>query len=207
MDGTIVDTEPYWIAAEHALVAEYQGTWTAEDAHSIVGFDLLDAAVQLRDRGGVDLDPHAIVERLLDRVVASCRDALPWRPGAQALLVEARDAGIPCVLVTMSWRRLADAVIDAAPAGAFVGSVTGDEVSAGKPSPEPYLRAAEMLGLTPAACLAIEDSPTGIESAVSAGCPTVAVPNVVAVPDRDDITVVPTLEGHSLADLHTLATS
>ena len=70
MDGTLVDTEPYWIASEHALVAEFGGTWTGEDAHSIVGFDLLDAAMELRVRGGVRLEPVEIVERLLDSVIA-----------------------------------------------------------------------------------------------------------------------------------------
>ena len=142
MDGTLVDTEPYWIACEHELVAEFDGTWTSADAHSIVGFDLLDAAVELRDRGGVRLDPHAIVERLLDGVIARAARELPWRPGAARLLAECAAAGVPCALVTMSWRRLADAVIAAAPAGSFAASVTGDEVTNGKPDPEPYLAAA-----------------------------------------------------------------
>ncbi|MEL6891889.1 MAG: HAD hydrolase-like protein, partial [Actinomycetota bacterium] len=48
MDGTLVDTEPYWIASERELAAEFGGRWTEDDAHSIVGFDLLDAADQLR---------------------------------------------------------------------------------------------------------------------------------------------------------------
>lgn len=149
MDGTIVDSEPYWIASEHALVAEFGGTWGAEDAHSVVGFDLLDAAVELRDRGGVDLEPPVIVDRLLDSVIAKCAEELPWRPGARELLIEARDAGVPCVLVTMSWRRLADAVLAEAPQGVFVGSVTGDEVANGKPAPDPYLAAAELIGVDP----------------------------------------------------------
>ena len=68
MDGTLVDTEPYWISCEHALVDEFGGTWSDADAHSVVGFDLLDAAAQLRDRGGVRMDPPQIVERLLDGV-------------------------------------------------------------------------------------------------------------------------------------------
>jgi len=201
MDGTIVDSEPYWIESEHALVAEFGGTWGSEDAHSVVGFDLLDAAVELRDRGGVELDPPEIVERLLDSVIAKCAVELPWRPGARDLLIEARDAGVPCVLVTMSWRRFADAVLAASPPGVFVGSVTGDEVSNGKPAADPYLAAASLVGADPADCLAIEDSPTGVASALAAGCRTVAVPHVVAVEPRPGLTVVPTLADVSLADL------
>ncbi len=201
MDGTIVDSEPYWIATEHELVAEYGGTWTPADAHSIVGFDLLDAATELRDRGGVAMDPPAIVARLLDGVVAKCREHLPWRPGARDLLIEAAAAGLPCVLVTMSWRLFADAVLDEAPEDAFVGSVTGDEVENGKPAPDPYLAAAALVGVEPGDCVAIEDSPTGVASAMAAGCRTFAVPHVVAVEPRSGLTILDTLDGVTLADL------
>jgi HAD superfamily hydrolase (TIGR01509 family) len=201
MDGTIVDSEPYWIASEYALVAEFGGSWSPEDAHSVVGFDLLDAAVELQTRGGVELEPTEIVERLLDSVIARCAAELPWRPGARELLIEARDAGIPCVLVTMSWRRLADAVLAEAPRGVFAGSVTGDEVANGKPAPDPYLAAAAMVAADPADCLAIEDSPTGVASALAAGCRTVVVPHVVDVAPRAGLIVVPTLAGVHLADL------
>ena len=201
MDGTIVDSEPYWMATEHELVAEFGGTWTPEDAESIVGFDLLDAGAALRDRGGVPMEPAAIVERLLDGVIAKTLEQLNWRPGAKELLIEAREAHVPCVLVTMSWRRFADAVIEAAPDGAFIGSITGDEVERGKPAPDPYLAAAELIGVDPGDCVAIEDSPTGVASALAAGCRTIAVPHVVDVEPRQGLTIWPDLSGRTLADL------
>jgi HAD superfamily hydrolase (TIGR01509 family) len=201
MDGTIVDSEPYWIETEHQLVEEFGGTWDAEDAHSLVGFDLLDAAEVLRDRGGVDLEPPQLVERLLDGVVAKCRTDLPWRPGARSLLIEAREAGLPCVLVTMSWRRFADVVLSEVPEGVFAGSITGDEVANGKPSPDPYLAAAALVGFDPSQCLAIEDSPTGVASAMAAGCRTIAVPHVVPVQPRPGLVIIDSLDGYRLADL------
>jgi beta-phosphoglucomutase-like phosphatase (HAD superfamily) len=201
MDGTIVDSEPYWIAMEGELVAEFGGSWGPDDAHSIVGFDLLDAAVELRDRGGVELAPSVIVERLLDGVIAKCEAHLPWRPGARDLLIEARDRDVPCVLVTMSWRRFADAVIAAAPPGVFTGSITGDEVVNGKPAPDPYLAAAALVGVDPSECVAIEDSPTGVASALAAGCRTVAVPHVVDVAPRPGLTIWPDLADRTFADL------
>jgi HAD superfamily hydrolase (TIGR01509 family) len=201
MDGTLVDTEPYWIECEHALVAEFGGTWTDADAHSIIGFALLDSAHELRVRGGVDLPEPEIVERLLDGVVARVAERLPWRPGAPELLEECRAAGVPCALVTMSWRRLADAVIAAAPPGSFAASVTGDEVTNGKPHPEPYLAAAAALGVDPADCTAIEDSPTGCASALAAGCATLGVPHVVPVAAAPGLTLVDSLEEVGLADL------
>ena len=204
MDGTLVDTEPYWFATEFELVAEFGGTWTDADAHSLVGFDLLASAHELRTRGGVQLEPVALVERLIDGVIARVADELPWRPGAPELLAECVAAGVPCVLVTMSWRRLADALIAAAPAGSFVASVTGDEVSNGKPHPEPYLAAAAKLGVDPADCVAIEDSPTGVASALAAGCATLGVPHVVPVAAASELTLVDSLVGVGLSDLRRL---
>ena len=69
MDGTLVDTEPYWIAAEYALIEEHGGTWSDEHAMNLVGSDLIDSGRYLREHSGIDLEPAEIVEELLDRVV------------------------------------------------------------------------------------------------------------------------------------------
>jgi len=207
MDGTLVDTEPFWFDAEFELVAEFDGTWTEADAHSLVGFDLFASAHELRTRGGVCLEPVEVVERLLDRVISRVAEQLPWRPGAPELLAECVAAGVPCVLVTMSWRRLADALIASAPAGSFVASITGDEVRKGKPDPEPYLAAAAVLGVDPVDCVAIEDSPTGVASALAAGCATLGVPHVVPVAAAPGLTLVDSLVGVGLADLRRLRAS
>jgi HAD superfamily hydrolase (TIGR01509 family) len=204
MDGTLVDTEPYWFESEFELVEEFGGTWSEADALSLVGFDLLDAAHELRTRGSVRLEPEEVVARLLDAVAERIANGLPWRPGAPELLAACTAAEIPCVLVTMSWRRLANAVIAAAPAGSFVGSITGDEVSHGKPHPEPYLAAAATLGLDPSVCVAIEDSPTGVASALAAGCATLGVPHVVPVAAAPGLTLVDSLVDVGVADLRGL---
>jgi HAD superfamily hydrolase (TIGR01509 family) len=205
MDGTLVDTEPYWMRAESELVAAHGGTWTEADARAVVGFDLLDSAAYLQRVGGVDMDPVAIVELMMDRVIEQMADDPPWQPGAVALLDALRDAGIPCVLVTMSWRRLATAVVDLLPPGTFAGAVVGDEVPRGKPHPDPYLAAAGLLGVEPGACIALEDSPTGARSAQAAGCRVVAVPHVVDVPADLVDAVVPSLADVDVAMLRRLA--
>ena len=193
MDGTIVDTEPYWIECEYELVAEFGGEWDQEKAHSMVGNDLRVSAAILRDRGGVDLPLDDIVNRLLDGVIERVQRRVPWRPGARDTLAALRVAGIPCALVTMSWKRFADAVVDALPPGTFAVVITGDEVQRGKPHPEPYIAAADALGVRAKDCVAIEDSPTGIRSAVAAGCRTFAIPNVVDIPNGRGYTVVRSL--------------
>ena len=201
MDGTLVDTEPSWIDAEYALVAEHGGSWSDEHAHALVGSPLLVSAEYIRRHGGVDLPPAVIVEELLDRVVAEVRRAVPWRPGARELLLSLHAAGVPCALVTMSYARLADAVVGALPAGVFAAVVPGDQVRHGKPHPEPYLTAAQRLGVAPQECVAIEDSPPGVRSAQAAGAAVVAVPHVVPIPPGPGRVVVDTLEGLSPAGL------
>ena len=94
MDGTLVDTEPYWIAAEYALVESFGGTWSDEHAHSLVGNALIDSAVYIREHGGVALDPPDIVDRLLADVVAATEREIPWRPGARELIAELAAHGV-----------------------------------------------------------------------------------------------------------------
>ena len=197
MDGTLVDTEPYWFASERDLVDEFgHGDWPDEMAQQMVGFDLRDAAAFLQANGGVDLPTDDIVERLLDGVIARLHRKIPWRPGARELLADLNEAGIPCALVTMSWRRFVDPVLAALPNGSFVGVITGDEVpqGEGKPHPTPYLLGAEACGADPRDCVAIEDSPTGARSALAAGCRVLAVPNVKSPEPGPGVTLVDSLE-------------
>lgn len=207
MDGTLVDTEPYWFAAERALVAEFgAGEWPDELAKGMVGFDLLDGAAYLQRHGGVDLPAEEIVDRLLDGVIARLHRRIPWQPGARELLAELNAAGVPCVLVTMSWRRFVDPVLAALPAGSFAASITGDEVplGEGKPEPTPYVLGARAAGAHPADCVAIEDSPTGVSSAIGAGCRVLGVPNVRALDPQPGLTLVDSLAGIDLPALESL---
>lgn len=182
MDGTIVDTEPYWIEAEHTLVESYGGTWTDELAHECVGNELLVSAQIIRANSPVTMSAPDVVDVLLTSVVAQMRRHVPWRPGAQELLLALREQGVPNALVTMSYLSFAQVLVDALPDGTFAAVITGEAVAAGKPSPEPYLAACRALDLRPADCIAIEDSPPGVRSAVTAGVPTLAVPHVVTLP-------------------------
>lgn len=201
MDGTIVDTEPSWIAEEYLLVEEAGGRWSQEDAHDLVGQDLLTSAGMILERTPVQGDPEQVVRRLLEGVVARTRAHVPWRPGARELLASLRAHGVPCALVTMSWTELADVLVEQLPPGTFDAVVTGDQVSRGKPDPEAYLEAARRLGVDPARAVAIEDSPTGATSSTAAGVPTLVVPHTVAVPSIPGTMQVGSLAGLEPADL------
>ncbi len=181
MDGTLVDTEPYWIESEYALVEKYGGTWNDAHAMNLVGNDLLDSGRYIREHGGIDVEPSIIVEELLDRVVSLVEQQVPWRPGAVELLADLRANDVRCALVTMSYRRFVDPILQQLPEDTFEVVVTGDAVSQGKPHPEPYLKAAAILGVEPSETVAVEDSNTGARSAEAAGCTVLVVPNHVPV--------------------------
>ncbi|MFS3130357.1 HAD family hydrolase [Nocardioides sp. Bht2] len=205
MDGTLVDTEPYWIDTEYELAARYGGTWSREHALQLVGNDLLASGRYIREHMGIDLTPAQIVDELLDGVVARVEQQVPWCAGAQELLVALAEAEVPCALVTMSYQRFVAPILASLPPNTFRTVVTGDAVSQGKPHPEPYLIAAERLGVAPGDCIAIEDSNTGATSAESAGCTVLVVPNHVEVPAGERRVFRPSLAGLRVADLPLLA--
>jgi HAD superfamily hydrolase (TIGR01509 family) len=204
MDGTLVDTEPYWMQCEFELAARHGGTWSDEDALAVVGSDLMDSAAYMREHMGIDRTPLEIIEELLDGVVKRIEHDVPWRPGARELLAELRARDVPCALVTMSWRRFVEPVLRALPDDSFTALVCGDEVAHGKPHPEPYLKAAELVGHPPENTLAIEDSPTGATSAEAAGCLVLVVSNHVPVPDGERRIKRDTLLGMTPHDLGAL---
>jgi HAD superfamily hydrolase (TIGR01509 family) len=201
MDGTLVDTEPYWLDAERGIVEAHGGVWTDEDSKAVIGSAMLHSAQYIREKGGVDLPPERIVEQLLDSVVSRVGRQTPWRPGARELLAELRARHVPCALVTMSYERLVAPVLAQLPKGSFDVVVTGDSVERGKPHPEPYLHAARLLGVDPARCLAIEDSNTGAQSAEAAGCLVLVVENHVAVEPGKRRLLLKTLSGVTAADV------
>jgi len=201
MDGTLVDTEPYWMAAERSLVEQHGGVWTDEHAHQLVGNDLLVSAEYILAHSPIELSPVEIVHELLAGVVVRVSERVPWRPGAPELLAALVAHGVPCALVTMSWESLATAVVSHLPKDSFAAVITGDVVSHGKPHPEPYQAAARLLGVNLGACIAIEDSPPGVASAVAAGIPTIAVPHHVPVPETVGAVQISTLAGLEPQDL------
>lgn len=208
MDGTLVDTEPYWIQGELELVAAHGGTWSAEQAEALVGQSLVFSS-RILQAAGVELTSRQIIDHLIGHVVQSVRREIPWRPGARELLAELRAAGIRCALVTMSEKPLAEEIRRQLPEGTFDFLMTGDMVENGKPDPEPYRRALELVQETnPVAgvdnVVALEDSLPGVTSAQAAGLITVGIPHLIPLPDDDGRIHWDTLEGRSVADLQSL---
>lgn len=208
MDGTLVDTEPYWIEAEYDLVERHGGSWSESQARQLVGQSLMFSAGLLQG-AGVRLERREIVDELIGQVIGKVRRHIPWRPGARELLHSLYEAEIPCALVTMSEGPLAREIVSSLPHPYFKLHVTGDMVANGKPHPEPYLLALEQLadfveGITAAACVALEDSLPGATSAQAAGLTTVGIPHIVPLPDDAGRVHWTSLAGRTVADLEGL---
>lgn len=205
MDGTLIDSEPLWLESEHEVMASLGGSWTDADQAVCLGGPLERVVDYMLERAGSDRPAEDVMVTLLDAMERRLRDTpLAWRPGARHLLVECLAEGVPTALVSASWGRLIRAVasrIDEAVGGiAFAAVVAGDDVQNTKPHPEPYLAAARTLGHAPANCLALEDSLTGVTSAVAAGCRVIAIPHITTI-DTPGATAIATLEGETLATL------
>jgi HAD superfamily hydrolase (TIGR01509 family) len=190
MDGTIVDTEPYWMASQQELVTRFGGTWTHDDAMTLVGSGL-DRTARLA----------AIIDHLTSEVMTRISASVPWRPGARELLSALRSAGVPCALVTMSFGVMAEHVRSFIPFDAFDVVVSGDSVENSKPHPEAYLRAAHLLEVPIEDCVAFEDSVPGVTSAASAGAVTIGVPHILALDDSPASILWPTLDGRTIDDV------
>lgn len=198
MDGTLVDSEPDWARVQIELLTSLGATWTVEDCMALVGSDLAAAVKVWMARipaGAIEADDLA--ERMYSEVVRALKEDVVLRPGALELLTGLKAAGIPCALVSASYRVMIDAVLSHLPPDLFDVIVAGDEVRNGKPHPEPYLTAMAELGVDPADCVVIEDSPAGTQAGTAAGAFVVAVPQWVTIPPAPRRLVLESLESVS----------
>ncbi len=207
MDGTLVDTEPFWMAAETPLVERFGGTWSHEQALGMVGLALEDSA-RLLQNAGVPWGVDEIISYLTDEVQRQLAVAgVPFRPGARELLADLRSHGVKTALVTMSMRRMALSVTELIDFPAFDIVVAGDDVVRPKPHPDPYLQACAALGVDVTDTVAIEDSPNGLRSAIASGAVTLGVPLMVSLDGLGADALWPSLEGRTTADLRALHAS
>jgi HAD superfamily hydrolase (TIGR01509 family) len=200
MDGTLVDSEKVWdVALNELAVREAGRTLTPAARHAMIGSAMDTSMRIMRDDLGLGHDPDR--QWLIARVFELFAGGLVWRPGAADLLRAVRAAGLPTALVTSTGRKLVEVALDTLGRDNFDAVVCGDEVTVPKPDPAPYRRAAELLGVPIGRCVAIEDSPTGVASALASGAAVLAVPSELELPPTDGVHLRTTLEGLDVAYL------
>jgi HAD superfamily hydrolase (TIGR01509 family) len=209
MDGLLVDTEPLWLQAEIATMAQLGATWSEADQRAILGASLERAAQYFADTSGSDLPIGTIAELLVGRMLELLRlGPIPLQPGAEQLVREVAASGIPFALVSASIRQIVDLVLvalDAAGLPPFPLTIAGDEVPRSKPDPLPYLTAAERLGIDLRRAVVLEDSPNGVRSGHDAGAVVVAVPRAAPVQPGGRVVVRESLVGLDVAALERIA--
>lgn len=210
MDGLLVDTEPLWFEVESSVMARLGGEWTAADQNALIGGSLHRTVGYLIARAsgpGTTASRDEVANWLLGGMAAVLRSrgVVPL-PGAVELVGEVSAAGLPYALVTSSEQVIVDAVLAALVryGVAFDVIVSGADVRNPKPHPEPYQRAAALLGADPRCCVALEDSPNGVASAEAAGCVTVAVPGPAPITEQPGRLVVSSLADIDLAKLRAI---
>lgn len=205
MDGTLVDTERLWRRAVEEEALGLGIALTAEDLPFVLGRAIADSAARLASRAAGPAEPSRLGESLERRFTALVRGQVVPLPGALTLLAELDAAGVPTALVSASPRTVVDTVLGALGGHRFTTSVAEGETPRTKPFPDPYRAALAVLGAAPAACVAVEDSPTGVASAEAADCTVLAVPSLTAIAPAPRRTVVRSLLDVDLALLRRLA--
>ncbi|MFC5666395.1 HAD family hydrolase [Kitasatospora misakiensis] len=201
MDGTLVDTEHLWVQATAELADELHHPLTDADLPEVLGQAIEHTAAHLHRVSGTALSEAELADRLGDSFAGKVAAETVPRPGALALLASLRDARVPTALVSASPRRVVDLVLSTLGRDWFAVTLAAEDTPRTKPAPDPYLAAAAHLGLDPAACVAVEDTPTGVASATAAGCAVLAVPSSdVAIPNGSRVTLLDSLE-HADLDL------
>jgi HAD superfamily hydrolase (TIGR01509 family) len=181
LDGLLIDSEPVWYEVEYALVERLGGQWSRAHQAECMGGTLDRSCAYILELTGADVSAEKIRDELLTEMAAHFHASLPLHHGAADLLDALEARGLPIGLVTSSYRVILDAALDTIGRDRFAVTVSGEDVTHGKPHPEPYLTACERLGVAPERTVVLEDAPLGVTSAESAGCVVVAVPTVARI--------------------------
>ncbi|MFE0703354.1 HAD family hydrolase [Streptomyces sp. NPDC058872] len=206
MDGTLVDTEDFWWDAEVEVFADLGHRLDDAWRDVVVGGPMSRSAGYLIESTGADITLAELSVLLNEKFEQRIERGVPLMPGAERLLAELARHSIPTALVSASHRRIIDRVLASLGHDRFTLTVAGDEVVQTKPHPEPYLTAAQGVGVDPALCAVIEDTATGVAAGEAAGCRVVAVPSVAPITASAGRVVVRSLEEVDVPFLRTLIT-
>jgi HAD superfamily hydrolase (TIGR01509 family) len=177
LDGVLVDSEHVWDAGRKELAAERGRPWPEQASRDMMGMSSLEWSRYMHDVVGLPEPAEEISAQVVRRLEELYRRELPLIDGAVEAVQQIAERW-PLGLASSSNRELIDLVLELSGlARYFLATVSSEEVPRGKPAPDVYVEAARRLGVSPARCVAIEDSENGIRSAKAAGMWMLAIPN------------------------------
>ena len=182
MDGTLINSEPYWLIAETELMSRYGHTWSDFDQAYCIGGPLPKVGAYMSQLAGGAAAPDFFEKELVRLVAEQFSQGLEFMPGAVELVHDLLAAQIPMALVSASPRLLVDCAIALLPADTFISSISNQDVRVSKPDPESYLLAASHLGVDITRCLVLEDSKTGIDAGLASGAVVIGIPHIITYP-------------------------
>jgi HAD superfamily hydrolase (TIGR01509 family) len=177
MDGVLVDSEPIHTEATARLMAAHGVAYRAEHDPTLFGRTDREVFRTLKQRHGLSLSEDEMADTWIQQVVEMLQEPLPPLPGVPAVFDALKGMGLRLALASSS----APPIIAATLAGLGLGTmfevtVSGHDVSRGKPSPDIFLETATRMGVPPARCLVVEDSQNGLRAALAAGMSCAVVP-------------------------------
>ena len=181
LDGVLVDSEKMWDEVRRAVVHEFHGTWREESTRAMQGMSTPEWAAYLAHDLGVQLRPADVAQVVIDRMARRYAENPPIIPGAPGVVREVAKHW-PVAIASSSPPLLIKAFLDITRLPVPT-AVSSEQVGAGKPAPDVYLKAAELLGAEPKNCAAVEDTTNGLRAALAAGMTVYAVPNPHFPPD------------------------
>ena len=199
LDGLLVDSEHVWHIEESRMIEERGKEYTPEIRDQVVGLRVDACLAFLKETYQFSDTVEELYAELMERFIKRIPGLVKAKPGAHEIVEYVHTHDIPTAIASSSPLEIINAEVDAQGWGKyFTVRCTAEDDLNGKPHPDVYLRAAKTIGVDPAACIALEDSPNGARAAVAAGMICYAVPD--ASHSRPEV-----FEGitpHVFTDLH-----
>ena|SRR6476660_1255618 len=186
LDGVLADSEPWWNQIDAKLLAEHGVTYRGEYHRSVLGVSYRLAVEFYKKAFGLSAPTEELMRRRGEIAAEFFAKSVGLFPSTRAVIAELRQMNLRLAVATSSVSASARPFLDRHRLTAFFDViVTGEEVERGKPSPDIYLSAAKKLGISPDACLVIEDALSGIAAAKAAGMRVAAIPDARFVDARE----------------------
>ncbi len=180
MDGVIIDSEPLHYEVEMELLEKLGGKMDKEAHQLFVGTTDYKMWSTLKENFKLKPPVEDIIEMKKDMFISRI-DEIELMPNFMSLMLSLYNAGYPLAIASSNNRKVVDRIVEKFGLGVYIKfTISGDDVSKGKPHPEVFLTAAKKMSLVPKNCLVIEDATNGVKAAKAAGMKCVGLDSIPA---------------------------